>query len=419
MFPDLFRPGRRMRAGAGIGRLVFAVSGAVLGWASPALGVGNLGLGPIDLHPYFQVSEVYDDNVCRTPDRLCFVDPLKPTLSEEGKDWITIFSPGLRMELPIRRFRLEAEYRGDFGRYAEFKSENYNDQTVLGDLSMSLPGGLSMAVKDEWKDGHDPRGYAQNVVLDFYRRNTVRGELGLKAGPKMALTAAYTNMVLNYEDDARNGFRDRTDDISGGTVYFRFLQKTAALLEYTHTVVRFREPGADNLDSRAHRGYLGLAWDISTRSRGTIKGGYLRKDFEDPDNDIGRGIFSADIRHEFTPRTSVRLSGEQDVRESNLASQPHYLSTGGAMELERLIHPRLTARLGGGFSRDQYPTDMTLDGETRPRLDNTWNTGIQFDYRPRKWIDLGLRYLYSQRRSSFDQFEYLDNLFGLNLGVVF
>jgi hypothetical protein len=398
----------------------------VIGWAPPASAVGNLQLGPVELHPFIQISEFLDDNVCRTEKKLC-QDPKDSTRTKKGNDDYTVFSPGLQIVLPLREHRFEAEYRGDWGRYTKFKTENYSDNNLGSHLVLDFPGGLLIRLKEDWVDGHDPRGYAQNIDMDFYHRNTAGAGVEMQVGPKFRVAVNYTNLILNYAVDARNGFRDRTDDTVGGTVYFKFLPKTSALLEYDVTSVKFDEadPGPVGnsglmnikLDNKVQRGYLGLTWDLSSRSQGTLKGGYTRKDFKESGlTEFKGGIVSLALSHDLSSRTSVHLDGERDVRESNLSIQPYYLSVGGRLTLVHQIHSTVAFKLRGGFSRDQYP--KADPGQTKNRMDDTWDAGADFDYRPQPWLSLGLGYDHTGRRSVFNEFGYSDNLYSFRIGAI-
>ncbi len=390
----------------------------VLGQSRPAMAIGNLQWGPVELHPSFGVSESFDDNICRTEDKQC-LDPKDSTKTKNGKDWVIVFSPGLQAALPIRDHRFRMEYRGDFGRYNEFKTENYSDNALKSDLVLNFPGGLSAMVKEDWKDGHDPRGYAQNAQLDFYHRNTLGGELEMRVGPKLRVAVDYTNLVLNYSADVRNGFRDRTDNTIGGTVYYKFLPKTSALLEYDYTAVAFDEADpsfGQKLDSKVQRAYLGLTWNITARSQGTIKYGYTQKKFQESGlTDFKGGVVSLILNHELSTRTSVHLDAERDVLESNVVTEPYYISTGGHLEIVHFIQPKLATRLQGGFFRDQYPD--IVSPQIKKRLDDTWTAGAKLDYRFREWLNLGIGYDHSQRRSVLDGFGYIDNLYAFRIGM--
>jgi hypothetical protein len=422
MFPS--RPSAGFRTAVFIGLIPCFILTMliVLGSARPARSAGNLQLGPVELHPSFEISEFFDDNICRTEAKIC-QDPQVSTKTKDGKDRITIFSPGLRAALPLREHRFQMEYRGDFGRYNEFKTENYSDNALKSDLAFNFPGGLSVMIKDDWKAGHDPRGYSQNVQVNFYHRNTAGAELGFRPGTKLRLVLNGSSMVLNYQDDSRNGFRDRTDNTLGGTVYYKFLRKTSALLEYDHTAVAFDEgdPGFGNqkLDSKVQRTYLGLTWDLTAQSQGTFKYGYIQKKFKEPGlTDFKGGVVAMNLSHELSTRTSVRLDAERDVNESNDPTQPYYISAGGHLNFIHFIRPKLAAHLQAGLFRDQYPNAMTVGTQTKKRLDDTWTAGAKLDYHARDWLNLGLGYDHSQRRSNIDGFGYIDHLYAFSLGVV-
>jgi polysaccharide biosynthesis protein VpsM len=393
----------------------------VLGWSPSAAAVGNLKLGPVGLHPYFQIAESYDSNVCRTENMIC-QNPNDPTKSKDANDWVTLFSPGLQVALPYKISRFEAEYRGDWARYDDIKFWNYSDNLARGRFEVNFPGGLSLRAKEDWNNGHDAPGYGQSTQITFYHRNTAGGGADFEVGPKLRLAADFTNMILNYADNAQNGYRDRIDNTVGGTIYYKFLPKTSALLEYTYTATNFGEvnpgPVGDagltniKMNNKAQRGYLGLTWDISTRSHGTVKAGYSRKDYQESglDNFQG-GILSMALSHELTRRTSLKFDAVRDVEESNVVNQPYYLTFGGRVALNHDIHPKVSLKLKTGFSRDQYPNDQTIGTQTRKRMDDTWDLGGGLEYRIQEWLEVGLGYDFTQRRSTFSDFGYVDNLY--------
>lgn len=400
----------------------------LIGWAPPASAVGNLKLGPVELHPYFQVAESYDSNVCRSENMKC-QNPNDPSKSKDANDWLTVFTPGLQVALPFQNSRFEAEYRGDWGRYNDIKFWNYSDNLTRGNLALNFAGGLSLRAKEELTNGHDEPGYAQSTQIALYHRNTAGAGADMKVGPKLSVSLDYTNMLLNYADDAQNGFRDRIDNTVGGTIYYKFLPKTSALLEYTYTATSFDEEnpgpigntGVTNIkmNNKDQRGYLGLKWDITARSQGTVKVGYSRKDYQESglDNFQG-GVVSIGLGHELTQRTLLKFDAIRDVQESNVVNQSYYLTTGGRLVLNHNIHPKVSFKMNAGFSRDQYPDDMTIGTETRKRVDDTWDLGGGFEYRIQQWLKLGLGYDHSQRRSTFSDFGYVDNLFTFSIGAL-
>jgi len=173
------------------------------------------------------------------------------------------------------------------------------------------------------------------------------------------------------------------------------------------------------LDSSVQRAYLGLTWNLTARSQGTVKYGYTRKKFKESGvTDFKGAVVRVDLDHELSSRTTVHLDMNRDVLESNLVTEPYYVSTGGHLEIDHFILPKLSSRIQAGFFRDRYPDQLTLGSQTKKRLDNTWTAGAGLDYRFREWLNLGLAYDHSQRRSIIDGFGYIDNQVVLSIGMV-
>jgi hypothetical protein len=51
-------------------------------------------------------------------------------------------------------------------------------------------------------------------------------------------------------------------------------------------------------------------------------------------------------------------------------------------------------------------------------VDDTLTAGARLDYRFLKWLNLGVGYDHSQRRSNIDGSGYSDNLYGLSIGMI-
>jgi len=391
------------------------------GWPSAARAVGNLKYGPVEFQPYFQIAEMYDSNVCRTPDAKC-PDSSSMSGTKDGHDWVTIFTPGIKAALPFGDHRIEAEYRGDFGRYNNLTVQNYSDNTVKGAMDLHFAGGLSASIKNDWVDGHDPPGYSQTTFPAFYHSNTFGAGIGYEIGPKTRFRLDYTNLVLNYANNTIYGFEDRSDNVVAGTFYYKFWPKTSALLEYKYTATAFDEENVNlgSVDSKAQRGYLGLTWDITERTKGTLKGGFIQKNFKNSAiSDYTGGIFSLALDQEMNSRTALHMEGIRDVNESNLPSQPYYITAGGRAELQRQVLSRLKGSLMGGYSRDQYPGTTTIGTVSKKRIDNLWDAGAGLEYRMREWLSFALGYKHTQRTSNFSGFNYIDNQVNFSAGTWF
>ncbi|MFQ5455342.1 MAG: outer membrane beta-barrel protein [Nitrospirota bacterium] len=365
----------------------------------------GLKLGRARVRPYITISGNVDDNVLRDNEN-------------EDSDIIVVYSPGIQFVLPIQRHKVSLNYRGDFGRYSDFSSENYSDNQVRADMNIRYPGGLNLDLVDVYKKGHDARGAAQNVELDLFNTNVVTFEVGYRLGEKSNLKIGYSNLFLDYKD-SRNDFRDRGDNSVGASIFYKIFSKTSVLFEYDFTTVSFdKKIGTDNRDSIIQRIYVGTTGDITAMTSGTIRFGYEDKNFDDgTKSDFKGGTVSGDISHKFSPYCLLSLHLERGTKESNIENQNYYVTTGVGLNLDHKINSMLEVSLMGTFGRDKYPEESIINGITERREDDTFKLGIVGNYQIQRWINASLGYNYIKRDSVFDTLDYTDNLYTLNISL--
>lgn len=376
-----------------------------------ASAAGNLRLGNLEIHPFFQISQVLDDNVFR----------VNEDLVDAPDDRILIFSPGVALRLPVGRHRFEAEYRLDVGRHADFDIDDYEDNTAELKADLNFAGEVTANVSNRFVDGHDDRQQNQNLEIDFFTLN--RFDAGVQsAGNQLLVGLFYGNEYKSYDDESClpttpgcNKFREYTINTFGGRIGARVMPKTNAFTEYSFSKVA--HPEASALDSGVHRVYGGVAWQATAKSKGEIKAGFSKKTYdEDGFDDFSGGILAVGIDHQFSHATSIRVGAARDTHEPNLLGQGYYISTRADAQLRQMILSRLGLDLRAGFVRDEYPEDITVQHpvtlafETGERVDSTWQFGAGLDVILMEWLSLGAQYTFVQRASEFEVFEFTNNL---------
>jgi hypothetical protein len=118
-------------------------------------------VGPVRLHPFMGVAEMYTDNVLRTHDN-------------RRSDFSTTLGPGIQARLPFAgRHDFIVDYRTNIQFYERTPSNDVQDQTASGRFRFDFPGGLKLDLEGEHKLGHDPRGSAVDTqALDFNKWTT-------------------------------------------------------------------------------------------------------------------------------------------------------------------------------------------------------------------------------------------------------
>lgn len=370
--------------------LCVVVSGAVLTLGSESYA---LRLGAFEVHPFLAVKEQFTDNVFNTG-------------SDEKSDFSTVITPGIQVIFPRvkKKYHLEIIYQADLERFNKFTSENADNHKALGKFELKLPAGLEFALNDEFRKTHDPRGVNISEELDFFKDNFFSTSAAFRLSDRFKVRLDYSNRRVDYEAE-RNSFRDRTDDTVAGYVYYRFLPKTSAFMEYEYVVIDFNDPVSEGFDSREHHIFGGVTWDVTGKTQGTVKAGYGTKKFKDRSLEGFKGyLMQAEVHHNFSLRHSIKLKAKRETNETNIFGSSFFVTTGFSAEYFHKFTGKLTGKIDLSYARESYRGEVS-------REDKTWFAGLELIYQMRKWLRAEAGYGYTKRNSSSDDFDYRNSTY--------
>lgn len=365
---------------------------------APAFSAGNIRFGALEVHPYLSVSETYDDNVYATSSNTTY-------------DWITTTTPGIKLMMPFRAHKVEAEYRAVIKNYWDYTSENITDHyaAVLGDFKFGSLVGLKLG--DKFTRGHEPRSSSGSGQIEEYNKNAANAALSYVFADRFKVEAGYTRTSWDFTQP-ENNFRDRSEDLIATYLYYRFLPKTSAFVEFDFKNVVFEQKTA-NLDNKVYTPLLGLTWEISEMTRGTVKGGYLFKEYETGNNqNIDTWTASVELDQAFTDRASLKLVGLRDVNESNTRGTSYFTTTGAFAEYTHKLAYKLSAVVRGSYGEDDYSNAV---GSGPERHDKTILYGVGLKYQMREWLEFALNYNHLDRNSNIDSRDLNDNTTSLTV----
>lgn len=370
-----------------------------------------LNLGPLDVSPSLEFTSVYDDNI--------FVQN-----GGEVDDVFFLITPGISLALGQRDNRFELEYHADIFRYVDTGDANdTEDHYARGAAEINFAGGLSIVMDDLYAMKHEPRSESNLAVsgvtpLSEYDANDLDVEVRYEASERFAAAVGYHNYLADY-DLASNSFRDRTDHGVSATVYYRFMPKTALLLQGIYTNVYHTDDNsaaAAMLNSDEYWALTGLTWDITAKSTGTVRVGYEWKDFEHPrSNDFDSAVYIVSLDHSFTPKTSLSVTGVRQANETDDPAVSYYSTTGASLRARFNPVGRLEIMPYGSFAHNRYSGDVTAAGDTARRKDNVWQAGLDVGYEMNRWLGLAAGYRHSKRSSTLPFYDYTDNMVSVSI----
>lgn len=383
------------------------------------------------IHPFLSVGGYYTSNLFNTNDN-------------EKSDTVLTISPGIWFALPgarqqllrvetlntapggleISRFRTESDrrfqgyalFRGDFERHNKYSEADTNDQRGEALLQYNASSGLSLELADVYIKNHDAYSTGDAAVgqLDKYKSNWLNPTIDYQLSPKTRLRLNYSLYVLDY-DAARRSYRDRTDQIGSGYVFYRFASKTSAFLNYQYINVAYdTNKSSDNHENLV---FAGLQWKATEKTRGRIQAGYGQKKFDSTSDT--HNFFAVEIQgdYRFTPKTSMYLRATRRLSETDIQGVRNVLTHRIRLGYIQNITPKLTGRVTAHYYRDKYDGEITVGTLTAEPKDKYYGGELALGLAPRRWLNLSAGYAYRERDSNFNNRDYQNHTGFLNVTV--
>jgi hypothetical protein len=360
---------------------------------------GNIHVGQLKINPYVSVNEAVSDNIFYTS-------------TDQRNDSLTTTTPGIRLQYPFRMHQANIEYHSVLTRYHTYKSEDTTDYFTNGNVNLKFGSLLSLNLSDAHVKGHEPRSSSSTGAIELFRTNAAAASATYQLADLSKIQLDYTKSLWHFQTSA---FRNRDEDLVSAYFYYRVLPKTSAFLEYDRKHVMFSDKSL-NLDNDADSLQAGLTWEITARSKGTVKAGTITKDFTSSTKGDFKGWTGyADIRHDFTDNTSGMLNGQRTVNETALLGNRYFITTGAYAELSHKFGRKLSGVVRGSYGQDRYADLIGLDATVR--TDRTQLEGAGLKYAMKDWLEFALDYNSRERRSNIPVNDYRENSAFLTVSV--
>ncbi len=366
-------------------------------------------------HPFLMVEEVYTDN-------------LFATHSSKKSDFITTIAPGIWLAFPAnrekllsidttttspgglklsrikpeatRRYQTYLLYSPEIILYSGHSSQDHVNHKAEGLVQYNFNSGLSLDLIDIFHDKEEIAGNGvtdtlyrfQDNLLDFMSTYETRSG-------KLKLKFEYSNYDLDYKD-AIVDYRDRNDNTFGISAFYKFWPKTSIFAEYDHAIINF-DSGSAN-DSVENHYYGGVNWDITAKTKGRLKLGYMDKDFDSPAvSDQDDFSIELQTQHNLTAKRGLLINGYRKFHESDLATASSFLSTGIDINLLQRFTPKWSGTFSFTYEQNRY---NGID-----RDDDLYRIGPALRFKPRKWLIFDFGYFFTKNDSNMIFYDYEAN----------
>ncbi len=377
-----------------------------------------------NFHLYLGLEGDYSDNIFNTRD-------------DRKADFSTVLSPGISFNIPgvkenwrltaietanvtpggtaLTRFptrypnRLVASvsYHAEIERFMKYTSENTTSHIAEGFLQYNFRGGLSVDLQDQFMRSHNQRGTGIFFTLDRFNSNFFSTFVSYEVSDRMLLRADFSNFSVHYLA-SQNDFRDRTDNGASAFVFYKVGSKTALFVQYEFLDIRYDENVLSG--SREHHVFAGLRWDVTARTKGSVKAGYGAKDFSASGQSNTKDFLAeAQVDYFFTPKTSVSLVASRKTNESDVSAANFIVSDSARATYTQRFTKKVNGSVRLSWQRDRYEGDVTIGAETKQLVEKYVEAAVALQYEFKEWLKFDLGFSRARRTASFSELEYTTN----------
>jgi hypothetical protein len=404
--------------------LIAAAKAQALSWNSLSqYKQPNIHWGQLALHPYYQLSEMYDSNIYLVPR-----DQANGVVVGGGRreSWITKNDLGLEAVLPWHNVhKLELGYNFEAQTYTTQPSiNNAVNQTAHADYTYSGAYGVTLKAGDRYVNTVDQ---AFSELVGRNRRWSNRGYMSAEYEPKgnrMAFGVDAFQENNKYIRPDLAAVLNRYEQKAGFHVGYRVYPKTKVYVAYHYGLIHYSVPaplGGFEKDNHSQTASAGVSGQLAPKVEGKIEGGmtyrqYARAAVNGASRITRSPMVDTALTYKPDQLSTITLDMSRYYEESVDPANPFYIANNVSMELARRFPPKLSAGVWLAYSLDRY--EYAQAGGTR--RDDIYRSRVWTTYEIQKWLSTGLSYLYRQRNSTFSgQFNYEDHQAGWDVALKF
>ena len=363
--------------------------------------------GPIKVHPFLGLAEVYTDNVFRTKKN-----------REDGI--LTTIAPGIQALYPFAgRHSMLLDYRATQFLYPRFSENNALAQNGLGHLVLDFPGGLNFHFQGNHVEGFDPRGSdldSQQDDITKWRSNWFQTRTEY-FGPSFGIGLGFSYGRLHFKNNNQDAPRDRKNINSNLTFFLPVNPTSYALLQFNISDQNFDEN--NQLDSFSYGVSTGFRLAASRQLSGQINVGYSILNFDRaPEGRTAQvqelqqeGLslggqqqealsLAGALRWRPTSRFQMSLVPFRTIQQSAVFNTSTFIQSGVRLRVRKEFQKGLGVR--GSFL---YSNSDFEEG----REDNRFRWRAALDYRTVQWLGFQLSYAFERRNSNQSAFDFYSN----------
>lgn len=358
--------------------------------------------------PTLSIDESYDDNIWDAP---------STNAMGTESSWVTRITPNFVLKAQDRKNVYQLGYKLTREEVHSSSDDSHTDHEVSALAHIEYDARNRLDLKATFQNLTERRD-AVNNFFNESGNETESYNLGGKYSFGAITSKGQIDVGLNrgwlrYENNYDTGSLTRESERDiwdfDTTFYYRVAPKTRVLAEFQHHDFDYLESNSI-LDSESQIYRVGVTWDATAKTSGTIKVGQERKSFDaQGESTITNQSWDASIT--WLPRTySTFTLTTKSLIEEGSSTENHIETDSTSLAWNHRWGVKFSSELKYTYENQDYKGNINNNRE-----DEITKVKVGLDYHFRRWADIGVHYEYYDDESNVDAAEYDRNVVGINL----
>lgn len=304
-------------------------------------------------------------------------------------------------------------YNGNFGRYIDSSVDNYNEHELIAATRNQFTARADLEASAYYLVKQDARGSVNRAFSaepDRWQAAGAHAQFGY--GARNAPGRLEVDLALTDKHYQNNRGITELFDVTtvnlGGTFFYRLAPRTRAIGEISVTQYDYKS-SRSLLDNTEMRYLAGVTWDATAATSGTIKAGWMTKNFKaGTSTDFNAPTVDASVR--WSPRTYSVFDF--------VVQRSAFDSTGtGVATVNTSLGGTWTHRWREFISTRALLIHSNSDFKGVSRTDRLTTLSVGGYYDVRTWLRVGAEYTHQRRASTDSTFEFSRDVLLFTVGA--
>ena len=341
---------------------------------------------------------------------LGYTDNLLGQSANEVSSMLYALSPRVQAEVRSGAHVHGLRYGGNYGIWADSRADDFANHEFVATTRNQFTARADLTGSAYYLLQQDPRGITARTLSaepDKWRGLGVQltGGYGARSAQgRIEVDLGLTDKQYRNNEAVTANLDVRTFN-TAGRFFYRTGPRTRLLTELRYTRYDYDTGLLTNDEVRLLGGFT---WDLAASTIGTVKAGYVRKNFEQ----ATRTDYSA-FTAEAAMRYLIRSYSAVEVAAGRLPSDS---AGSGFFTVDTYLATTWTHRWAGFLSTRALLGYLNQDVRGANRTDTTTTLGFGGYYDVRPWLRLGVELQHGRRSSDDPSFDYTRNLLLFTVG---